>query len=80
MKGKDERKQSEFSDMLSSRVEYLYGYWRLNGKPFLSFSSMPPTMGWLAYLGPSYRCTCPSGYTDLEWILSRACLMSFSRH
>jgi hypothetical protein len=29
-------------------------------------SSTPLTMGWLADLGPSYRCTCLSGYTNLE--------------
>ena len=28
-------------------------------------------MGRLADLGPSYRCTCQSGYTDLEWVLAR---------
>lgn len=35
----------------------------------MSFSSMPLTLGWLAYPGPSYGCTCQSGYTNLEQIL-----------
>jgi hypothetical protein len=41
----------------------------LNG--VVPLSSTPQIeLGWLAYLGPSYRCTCLSGYTDLEWVLA----------
>jgi len=40
---------------------------------------MPLKVGWLAYSGPSYWCTCLSGYTDLGWIQSSRALWNVLR-
>ena len=60
-------------DIWSSRMTTFINIWGWKWESIVNalLSSMPLTMGWLADLGPSYRCTCLSGYTDLEWVLAR---------